>query len=267
MGCRPAQDEKRYEIRGEVISIYSINNEITIRHEEIPGFMPAMTMPFKVKDVRMLEGLMPGDRVSGRFVVAIHESYLTSLAREGSVGADVPEIVLPSGVRLIRKGDPVPEVAFLDENNVPRKLSDFLGSPLALTFIYTRCPIPNFCPLMDRNFAEVQAAIKEGMRLDRDTRLLSITFDPEYDTPEVLRRHAVKLGADARIWRFLTGEKEAIVHFGEQFGITIVRDVEGMSEITHSLRTVVVDRKGKVARNLRGNEWIPDELIEELGKL
>ena len=267
MGCNQAPDEKRYEIKGEVISIYSLNNEITIRHEEIPGFMPAMTMPFKVKNVRVLEGLIPGDRVSGTFVVAAHESYLTGLTREGSAGSDVPAIILPTGVRLIQKGDTIPEVAFLDDNNLPTKLSDFLGSPVALTFIYTRCPIPNFCPLMDRNFIEVQAAIKEGAQLPLDTRLLSITFDPEHDTAEVLRRHAAKLGADVEIWRFLTGDKEAISHLGEQLGITIVRDSTGKSEITHSLRTIVVDREGKVARNFRGNEWTPDELIEELSKL
>ncbi len=267
MGCRQAPDEKRYEIKGEVISIYSLNNEITIRHEEIPGFMPAMTMPFKVKNVRILEGLIPGDRVSGTFVVAAHESYLTGLTREGSDGPDLPAIVLPTGVRLIQKGDTIPEISFLDDNNRQTKFSDFLGSPVALTFIYTRCPIPNFCPLMDRNFIEVQAAIKEGVQLSRDTQLLSITFDPEHDTAEVLRRHSVKLGADVNIWRFLTGDKEAISHLGEQLGITIVRDSMGTAEITHSLRTIVVDREGKVARNFRGNDWTPDELIKELNKL
>ncbi len=267
MGCLQAPDEKHYEIKGEVISIYSLNNEITIRHEEIPGFMPAMTMPFKVKNVRILEGLIPGDRVRGTFVVAAHESYLTDLTREGSDGADLPAIVLPNGVRLIQKGDTIPEIAFLDDNNRQTKLSDFLGSPLALTFIYTRCPIPNFCPLMDRNFIKVQAAIKEGVQLSRDTQLLSITFDPEHDTVEVLRRHSAKLGADVKIWRFLTGDKEAITHLGEQLGITIVRDSMGTSEITHSLRTIVVDREGKVARNFRGNDWTPDELIKELSKL
>ncbi len=266
-GCRPAQDEQRYEIRGEVISIYSLNNEITIKHEEIPGFMPAMTMPFKVRDVRMLEGLKPGDLVSGTFVVATNGSYLSSLGSEGSGRSDLPDIELPSGVRLIRKGDQVPDMAFLDENNEPRKLSDFLGKPVALTFIYTRCPVPNFCPLMDQNFAEVQATIKKGVRLKRDCRLLSITFDPDYDTPEVLRRHAQKREADPNIWRFLTGESEAIVRFGEQFGITVVRDGEGAPEITHSLRTVVLDREGKVTKNIRGNEWTPDQLIEELGRL
>ncbi len=265
--CRKAPESISYPIRGQVISLYSENNEITLKHEEIEGFMPAMTMPIKVRDVRILVGLVPGDLVEGTLVVTRMESYLSELEKVGFDQLESAITHMPSGVRLVRKGETVPDISLIDQNGRERNLSDFRGKPLALTFIYTRCPLPNFCPLMDRNFVRVQAAIHEGTRLSRDTQLLSLTFDPDYDTPEVLRKHGEALGADQSIWNFVTGERREIIHFGEQFGITVVPGKDDSVDITHSLRTVVVDEKGNLVKIYRGNEWTPEGLIEELGKV
>ena len=262
--CDSGPNEIAHEIRGEVISIYSEKNEITLKHEEIEGFMPAMTMPITVKDVRMLVGIVPGDLVVGTLVVTETASYLSTLEKVGSSNPENPISHMPSGVRLVRTGESVPAVALVDQEAKERNLSEFAGRPFALTFIYTRCPLPEYCPLMDRNFVAVQSAILQGERLSRDTKLLSITFDPDYDTPEILKSHAAELGADSKIWSFLTGEREQILHLGEQFGITVVRNRDDSLDITHSLRTVVVDREGRVAKIIRGNTWTPNSLIEIL---
>lgn len=265
--CARAPESISYPIRGQVISLYSENNEITLKHEEIEGFMPAMTMPIKVRDVRILVGLVPGDLVEGTLVVTKKESYLSTLEKVGFVELESAMTHMPSGVRLVRKGETVPDISLIDQNGRERNLSDFRGRPMALTFMYTRCPLPNFCPLMDRNFVRVQAAIHEGTRLSRDVQLISLTFDPDYDTPQVLRKHGEALGADPSIWSFVTGERREIIHFGEQFGITVVPGKDGSVEITHSLRTVVIDREGNLVKVFRGNEWTPDGLIEELARV
>ena len=262
--CGSGPNEIAHEIRGEVVSIYSERNEITLKHEEIVGFMPAMTMPISVMDVRILVGIVPGDLVVGTLVVTDTESYLSTLEKVGSSNPESPISHTPSGVRLVRTGESAPAVALVDQEAQARNLSDLTGRPFALTFIYTRCPLPEYCPLMDRNFVAVQSAILQGERLSRDTKLLSISFDPDHDTPEILKSHAAKLGADSKIWSFLTGEREQILHLGEQFGITVVRDSADSLDITHSLRTVVVDREGRVAKIIRGNTWTPDSLIDIL---
>ena len=264
--CARAPESISYPIRGQVITLYSENNEITLKHEEIEGFMPAMTMPIKVRDVRILVGLVPGDLVEGTLVVTRVESYLSRLEKVGFDELESAITHMPSGVRLVRVGETVPDISLIDQNGRERNLSEFRGKPLALTFIYTRCPLPNFCPLMDRNFARIQAAIHEGTRLSGETQLLSLTFDPDYDTPEVLRKHGEALGADPSIWNFVTGERREIIHFGEQFGITVVPGKDDSVDITHSLRTVVIDREGNLVKIFRGNEWTPEGLIEELGR-
>lgn len=264
--CDSGPKEVTYEIHGQVVSIYSEKHEVTLKHEEIAGFMPSMTMPISVKDVRILVGIVPGDLVVGTLVVTESESYLSVLEKVGVSDLENPISHTPSGVRLVRTGESVPTVSLVDQDLKERKFNDFYGYPFALTFIYTRCPLPDYCPLMDRNFVAVQSAILDGKRLSADTKLLSITFDPEYDTPEILKGHAAKLGADPAVWSFLTGEQKQIVHLGEQFGITIVREGDNSLDITHSLRTIVVDREGKVAKIIHGNTWAPNSLIELLQK-
>lgn len=262
--CDSGPKEVAYEIRGQVVSIYSEEHEVTLKHEEIAGFMPSMTMPISVKDVRILVGIVPGDLVVGTLVVTERESYLSVLEKVGSSDLENPISHTPSGIRLVRIGESVPAVSLVDQEVTERKFSDFYGHPFALTFIYTRCPLPDYCPLMDRNFVTVQSAILDGERLSPDTKLLSITFDPEYDTPAILKSHAASLGADPAVWSFLTGDQKQILYLGEQFGITIVREGDNPLDIIHSLRTVVVDREGRVAKIIHGNTWTPNSLIEIL---
>ena len=138
------------------------------------------------------------------------------------------------------------------------------GQAIAVTFIYTRCPLPNFCPLMDRHFKSVQEVVRGDDSLRGRVRLLSVSFDPAHDRPAVLAAHARQLGADPGIWSFLTGEREAIDRFASGFGVSIVREDAAPADITHNLGTAVIDPEGRLSAVLRGNEWTPQDLVAAL---
>jgi protein SCO1/2 len=144
------------------------------------------------------------------------------------------------------------------------RLSQYRGRVLLLTFIYTRCPMPDFCPLMERHFADVQARVKEDARLRDRVHLVAITFDPEHDTPEVLRAHARARGADPRMWTYLTGTPAAIEQVASRFGVSVMRDGDEAATITHNLRTAIVDGRGRVVRIYSGTEWTPAMLVDGL---
>ena len=224
--------------------------------------MPAMTMPFKVKDIGLIIGLTPGDFVRATLVVEKYEAYLSHLEKVGFTPLEFDSS--PSGVPLLKIGEIVADAAFVDQDGRARLLADYSGNVLALTFIYTRCPIPNFCPLMDRHFAAVQEAIKMDESLAGGTRLLSITFDPAYDSPEILRKHGESLNADFEIWKFLTGEGESFNNFMEQFGLTANAEDNDPSVYIHTLRTAVIGPNGELVKLYRGNEWTPEELVNVL---
>jgi protein SCO1/2 len=163
-------------------------------------------------------------------------------------------------------GDRAPDVDLVDQAGRPRRLSDWRGRVVAVTFVYTRCPLPNFCPLMDRHFKAAQAALRADGSLRGQVHLLSVSFDPDFDRPAVLARHAAALGADPATWSYATGERAAIDAFASRFGVSIVREDPGGQEIVHNLRTAVIDRGGTVTALLGGNEWRAEELIAELRK-
>jgi protein SCO1/2 len=260
--ARPAA--RVFEMKGQVVAVDAGRMEITIRHEDIPNFMPGMTMPFKVRDRALLAGRVPGDLVKATLVVEETDAYLRTLERTGTAPLAEPP---PAGAAAapLTTGELVPDATFIDETGAQRRFSDWRGRVVAVTFIYTRCPLPNFCPLMDRHFRSVQAGLRADEAL-RDVRLLSITFDPAYDTPAVLAAHARRAGAEPAVWSFLTGDRAGIDRFAGRFGVSIVREEAGAQEIEHNLRTAVIDREGRVAAILRGNGWTPAELLAELRK-
>ena len=142
-------------------------------------------------------------------------------------------------------------------------LNDAAGRVAVVTFIYTRCPLPEFCPLMDRHFASVQKTLKSTPALS-DVRLLTVTLDPEYDTPSVLKAHARKYGADPAVWSFMTGEPKDVASFSSQFGLYVERTGDGPTDVNHNLRTVVVDAEGRLARAHTGNDWTAAQLVADL---
>jgi protein SCO1/2 len=255
-----------FQVAGTVEEVRVAEREVIIRHEEIPGYMSAMTMPFAVKDSRELAGLQPGDRVGFRLTVTPTEGWIDRVTVRESPGPEDAKPVVPSvrRVRLVdelKEGDTLPDYPFVDEQRRRVRLGQFRGQALALTFIYTRCPFPAFCPRQSRQFAEVSRQLKSRAGGPRNWRLLSISFDPEHDTPSVLRRYARQCGYDPEHWSFLTGQIIDIDALTEQFGMFYARDGSGFS---HNIRTVIVNAAGRIQKVFVGNDWQVDDVVAEL---
>ncbi len=259
-GC---SNQKSYPLTGQVISVDAEQQYLVVKHEDIRGFMPGMTMPFKVKDPAQVAAAKPGDLITATLVVDDQTGYLDDVKKTGEapLPPDLPR--RPAGP-MIEPGADVPDGAFVDQDGQDRKLSDWRGKTTVVTFIYTRCPLPDFCPLMDRNFAAVQAALKEDPALAGRVHLVSVSFDPDYDTPAVLKKHAERVGADPDLWTYVTGSRESIDTFGAGFGVNIMREDGTIDEIIHNLRTAVIDPEGRLVHVLNGNDWKPERLLSDI---
>jgi protein SCO1 len=255
---RPAA--RHYQLEGQILAIDRKNQAVTIRHEDIPGFMPGMTMSFKVADGKLLDGRVPGDLIRATLVINATEGQLVTVERVGEAPLAAAEPELP--LSILQPGAPVADAALTDHRGVARQVSDLQGQVLAVTFTYTRCPVPTFCPAMDRQFQRAQEALRSDASLSGRTRLLSITLDPDYDTPAVLAAHARQLKADDEVWWFLTGPQNEIDVFAAQFGVSVIRD--SPEDLVHNLRTAVIGRDGRLAATLNGGDWTTADLIAEL---
>jgi len=246
-----------------VLGITPDRTEINLKHGDIPGFMPAMTMAYRVKDANQLAGIAPGDLISATLVVPDGQvPFLTDIKRTGH--ADVPEgSSAPRVMDVLQPGDNVPDDPLQDQDGVTRPLSTWRNRAVAVTFMYTRCPMPDFCPLMDRKFAAVQRAIAADAALKDTVHLVSVSFDPAYDTPSVLKAHATALGADPQLWSFATAPAPVIQGFASRFGVSVV-DEGGNAPITHNLRTAVIDRQGRLVTTYSGSDWLPETLVKDL---
>ena len=251
---------RKYPLQGQIVAIDIARGEMTVDHGDIRGFMPAMTMPFKVRDPGSLKARKPGDLIRATLVIEDSYGILEDIHHTGTkplpAGTETP--TLPS---VLPPGHPVTDAAFVDQGGKSRRLADWRGRTVAVTFIYTRCPLPDFCPLMDRHFASVQKTVESDPQLRDKVHLLSVSFDPGYDTPAMLRAHAKKAGAH-EAWTFLTGSAGDIDKFAQQFGVTIMRPGKPLDEITHNLRTAVIDGEGRLVKIFDGNDWKPEELID-----
>jgi protein SCO1/2 len=262
--CRaPAPAPRTFELKGQILAIDQARQEITVSHADIPGFMPAMTMPYKVRDANLLKGRTPGELIGATLVVEESDAYLQSIRHEG-VAALPDERPAARAMDLLGVGEAVRDSELVDPSGARRSLGDWRGQVLAVTFVYTRCPLPNFCPLIDRHFAAVQEQVRSSADLQGRVHLVSVTLDPEYDTPAVLLRHAGQLKADPAVWSLLTGSREQIETFASQFGVSVVRENTQPSELVHNLRTAVIDGNGRLVTMLSGGEWEPAALIAEI---
>ena len=263
--CSHGPAPKQYELNGQILGIKPEAREVLIKHQDIKGFMPAMTMPYKVEDAALLEGRQAGDLVTATLVVAGTEAHLSTLTKTGVAPLDVPPAAptASSGFELLKQGEAAPDQLLIDQDGKPRPLSSLRGHRVALTFTYTRCPMPNFCPLMDRHFAALQREIKKTPDL-ADVRLLSVSVDPQFDTPRALKAHAQKLEADPLVWNFVTGDRDEIARFAARFGVTIERTEQNPIEITHNLRTAILDSQGRLVKVHTGNSWTPTDLLVDL---
>jgi protein SCO1/2 len=261
--CSRGPKARQYPLEGQIIGTAPDRLEFTINHKDIPNFMPGMTMVYHVKDRKELDGLTGGDLVTGTLVVAGTDFYVTGLRKTGH--AELPPSAHPvKALDVMSPGDVVPDDELIDQSGAAHKLSDWRGKAVAVTFIYTRCPLPDFCPLMDRHFAEIQRAVASTPALRGRVHLVSISFDPTHDTPSVLRAHASGLKADPAVWSFLTGTPEAVAHVAERFGVSTIDEKDAAQTITHNLRTAVIDPTGTLTTVYSGNEWTVDQMIDAL---
>lgn len=266
-GCgRPTNKDEgaeHYTTRGVVRGFSPDRSTIEIQHENIPGFMPSMTMPFVARDSKEIANLKTGDAISFRMTVTQKDFWIDNIKkiRRDEVEVSEPastQSISPEGSERLREGDAMPQFSLTNENSERVSLGTFRGRPFVLTFVFTRCPLPNFCPRMSNNFEELQMAIKGSRGALANTRLLSITLDPAFDTPEVLKTYAGYHHAEPQIWTFATGDEKEIDALTRAF--SVYRQTEG-GTISHGLATALIDKDGKIAKLWRGNAWKPQEVI------
>jgi protein SCO1/2 len=270
--CRPRRsaNEKRYPIKGKVVAVDKTDRTVTIAHEDIVGYMPGMTMPFKIKNDGDLEMVKPGDQVTGTLVIDDLSSWveISAIVEGGppvSQNVDVPGEPKP--------GTEVPDFGLINQDGKRIHLAQYRGKTLLLTFVYTRCPQPDQCTLMSNNFAAIDQALQKQPETYDKTHLLTVSFDPDYDTPKVLRSygasHTGRYSDETfQHWEFASGTKDEVKGLAQFFGLRYYHDTESNDEqVIHSMRTAIVGPDGKVFKLYRGNEWKPEEVLSELRSL
>jgi protein SCO1/2 len=265
---QPATIE-RHTLRGVVREVDAARSQITVEHEEIPGYMSAMTMPFPVRDDPRVVGLLrSGDRIEATLAVDKDKNryWLEKVLTKGFVPTAATaaarassSAVTPQPNRAVGAGELVPDFALTDQTGKTLRLSELRGEPVALTFLYTRCPIATACPLTAAKFSKLD----QLLAAKHFGRLLTITVDPENDTPQVLADYAKKVGADPKRWSFLTGSPAAVARVASDFGVLFFPD---HGQITHSLAVAVVGPDGKLATIYYGDTWQAEHIFRDMEK-
>ena len=248
---------KRYPAEGLILRVEREKQTVVISHREIRGYMPAMAMPFRVRDAAQLEGLVPGSRVDFQLEVGRRGTFVRNLHPRASVTEGVADdngrkLRLPPVPEKLSIGALVPDFSLIDQLSRPVRISGFRGKVVALDFIYTRCPLPDVCPRLSAGFARLQKRFTAG-----DLVLLSVTLDPQYDTPEVLAQYAKIWRADPARWHFLTGDLAEVQRVAARAGI-IYWPEEGL--LTHTSETAVIGRDGKLVALIEGSGYSAGQL-------
>jgi protein SCO1/2 len=258
---------KSYKLRGKVVGTNSATGEVTVNHEAIPGFMEAMTMPYKLKDANILTELHPGDVITADVLVSQGSDANVFLDHIVVVAQGKPDYKPATIYHVPAAGDAVPDFKLRNQDGRLIRLNQFRGKDLLITFIYTRCPLPNFCPLVTRNFANIQRQLSADPKLKGKTHLLCVSFDPEHDTPERLKAYGQEyIGSDEKAafadWDFAVPDQAALKEMAKFFDVGISNEPD--QTITHTLSTTLVGRDGKVIRFYPGNEWTPDQVVGDV---
>jgi protein SCO1/2 len=255
---------RQYPLHGQILAVDTAHQQLTIKHDDIPGFMPAMTMSYPVASASLMQGRTPGEIVTATLEVADATGRLTEIQHTGSAPLPAGTNAIALATDLLNVGDAMPDVALIDQADKRRTLGEWKGSTVLITFVYTRCPLPNFCPLMDQNFKTLQHSLAQDPTLAGKIKLITVTIDPAYDTPKVLAEHAARVTADPAVWTFLTGDVGTIDHLAAQFGVGVLRDPAQATNITHNLRTTLIDADGKIEKVYSGNDWTPGDVLADL---
>jgi protein SCO1/2 len=259
---RNSANEKRFELKGKVVAVEPDKHLVTVSHEDIKDYMPGMTMPFTLPNEADLQILVSGDDISATLVVDGSQSWLEDVViTRQSEGPSTT-----TGVTEAKPGDTVPNYQLINQDGKDIRIGNYQGKSLLLTFIYTRCPLPEYCDLMSNNFAAIDKQLKTQPEIYGKTHLLSISIDPEYDSPKVLRSygaaHTERYQDETfEHWEFATGSPDQIKGIAQYFGLRYFADKD---QIVHGLRTVVITPAGKVYKVYRDNEWKPEQLVQDM---
>ena len=263
LSCRrQASNEKRYDLKGKVLAVEPDKHLVTIAHEDIKDYMPGMTMPFTDPDDADFQFLAAGDEIAATLVVDGAHSWLENV----QITKESADPSASTGIVEAKEGDEVPDYGLVNQDGKDIRIDSYRGKALILTFIYTRCPLPEYCTLMSNNFATIDRELQQQPKTYEKTHLLSISIDPDYDTPKVLRSYGAahtERYSDETFshWEFATGTKDQVKGIAQYFGL---RYFEENDQITHGLRTVIIAPDGKVFKVYRGNDWKPSEVVKEL---
>jgi protein SCO1/2 len=264
----PAKAPQTFQVHGEVRDVDVANRTVRIAHEEIRDFMPAMTMSLPVKELSWLDGLASGDKVQFELSVTESDSWISHISKilpEASSGASDSTAARGAPSEQVstelQKGEVVPNFELLDQNGKHVRLVDFRGRAVIITFIYTRCPLPNFCPLMSKNFQALQQRLEK--EFPGRFQLVSITIDPKFDRPEILKEYAGRYAINGKSWSFATGSEDDIAAVANLFGL--VREWDG-GMISHNLRTALIGPDGRLRHVWKSNVWTPYEVDRMVGE-
>jgi len=258
---------KVYKLRGKVISTDTTKGEVTLNHEAIPGFMEAMTMPYKLKDASIVGELHPGDIITADVLVS-SDPYADYLLDHIVVVAQAkPDNRPPVFYHVPTPGDVVPDFELRNQDGRSIHFGQFRGKAVLVTFIYTRCPMPSFCPRVTHNFAEIEKQLEGTPAVYERAHLICVSFDPEHDTPERLRAYGVGyIGSDSKNafshWDFAVPNKPVLEEMAKFFDLGMTNDPDGT--ITHTLSTTLISPDGKVARFYPGSDWTPEQLVDDM---
>ena len=271
-GCKPevtapkaeASAVRIYAARGIVRHIADDRQVATIQHEAIPGFMSVMTMDFTVKNTNELRNIAPGDRINFKLSVTETNSWIESVRFDSHVIENVTnhEVIIRTSSPDLKPGDVMPDFKFTDENDRPVRFSEYRGRVLAFTFLFIRCPLPDYCPRMNLNFAATRTLLRDSAFAPTNWQFLSISFDPDFDQPDKLANYAkFYRDSDADRWLFAVADTNTLDRIAPLLDLKISR-VDG--GINHNLRTVVLDPQGRITRQFDGNQWTPKELFDAM---
>ena len=269
-----AQAAQQYQVTGMIVSVNPSARTFVASIQAIPNYMQAMTMPFEVRQADELRGLAPGVVVSFTLVVEPATSYATKLTvvRYANTEQDpfsanrlklLSELASPKrtgAVTAIPVGAPVPDFTLIDQRKRPVSLSSLRGTGVVANFIYTTCALPNFCLRLANNLGVLQQRF--ARQLGKDLTLLTVTFDPVHDTPDVMATYAKQWKANADTWRFLTGPPADVERACALFGVHAFSN-EGLMD--HSLHTVIIGRDGTLVANIEGNQFTATQLGDVVG--
>lgn len=255
---------KTYDVHGIVRAITPDRHAATIQHQAVPGYMGAMTMDFAVKDTNELKGISANDEITFKLVVSEDDDWVEGIHLVAHHVSEVTSnvFVFHADTDELKVGDALPDEAFTTESDGAVHFSDFHGRAVAFTFFFTSCPLPDYCPRMNKNFAEARRILLADAHAPANWELLSLSFDPGFDRPEILTGYAgLYRGTDTNRWLFAVAGTNTLAELAPKLDLHFWRE---NGSISHNLRTVVVDTNGKITRQFDSNDWTPQDLAEAI---